>query len=159
MRLLIVAVLWGAFAAPGASPAQLSDVRKVYMMPMGGGLDQYLANRLTRAGLFIVVVDPKQADAVWSERVDPRFASSLEELYPPAKPEKADKKPETEASLKDAPPKRGSSSGRGNVFLVGVGSRQVVWSTFLKLEDRSPRSMDRAAAEIVKHLKKDLKRE
>ena len=56
-------------AARAAEPS-LAAVQKVYLLPMVGGLDQYLADQITREGLFTVVVDPKQADAVWSERAD-----------------------------------------------------------------------------------------
>ena len=125
-------------------------------MPMGGGLDQYLAERLTTERIFTVVVDPKQADAVLSERVDPAFEEKLKELYPVPKPAPAKEKKEAETGQKDQPPKRSSGRARGNVFLVAVGSRQVVWSTFLKPDDRSPEGLHRAARDIVKALKKDL---
>lgn len=124
-------------------------------MPMAGGLDQYLAERLTREGVFTVVVDPKQADAVWSERVDPGFAGALDELYPPPKPEGA----KEEAEAEKPPFRRALGRARGNVFLVGVASRQIIWSTFLRVEDTSPKGLHRAARDIVKILKKDLKRE
>ena len=58
-----------------------------------------------------------------------------------------------------SPIKRSLGRARGNVFLVGVASRQVVWSTYLKMDDRSPRGLHDAAREIVKQLKKDLKAE
>ena len=71
MKTLIVLILAAGLGAFAAAPSSLSSVHKVYLMPMSGGLDQYLAERLTQEGVFTVVVDPKQADAVWSERVDP----------------------------------------------------------------------------------------
>ena len=161
MKTLIVLILGaglGVFAgcasAAADAPNNLASVHKVYMTSMAGGLDQYLAQMLTREGLFVVVVDPKQADAVWSERVDEAFTDTLRDLYPPA-PAKAEKKDTGDVQI-DPPRKHSFGGGRGNIFLVGVGSRQVVWSTYLKLQDRSPKAMHRAAQDIVKQLKKDI---
>ena len=36
---------------------------------MGSGMDQYLANQLTNAGIFEVVTDPKKADAILTDNV------------------------------------------------------------------------------------------
>lgn len=155
MRNLIVLILGAGLCAFAAAP-DLSSVRKVYLMPMGGGLDQYLAERITREGPFTVVVDPKQADAVLSEQVGPAFEEQLKDLYPPPKVA-AEKKDAQQGEIQMTPSTRRSfSRGRGNVFLVTPGSRQVVWSTYLKMEDRSPQAMHRAARDIVKALKKDL---
>ena len=154
--LLILSLCWGISAA--TSP-QLSSVQKVYLLPMGGGLDQYLAQQLTTAGVFTVVADPKQADAVWSERVDAGFLKTMNELYPPAQPPatKEAAKKETEGELKgSAPAMRSLARGRGNVFLVGVASRQVIWSTYLKQQDRSSQGLHQAAREIVRRLQRDL---
>ena len=158
MRLPIVLVLASGWGASAAGPAQLSEVQKVYLMPMSGGLDQHLADQLSRQGPFTVVVDPKQADAVWSERVDAGFFEKLNELYPPPKAAEEKKKNDSLESVK--PPSRGNwSRGRGTVFLVGVGSRQVLWSTFQPVEDSSPKGLQRVAQNVVKRLKQDLKTE
>jgi len=158
MRLLIVQIF--ALLGAAAQPAQLATVQKVYLLPMTGGLDQHLAERLTRAGVFIVVVDPKQADAVWSEQVDAGFRNTMEEMYPPPKPPapkeaaKQGEEPEPQALA----PRRSLGRARGNVFLVGVSSRRILWSTYKPLEDITPRGLHRAAGEIVKQLEKDLGR-
>ena len=153
MRTLIVLILSGCLGAVAAGPAELSEVRRVYLMPMSGGLDQYLANALTREGLFTIVVDPKQAAAVFSERVDTGFAAALDQLYPPPKPEAKKESAETQRSAL----RRSLGLARGTVFLVDVPSRQVIWSTFLRIEDTTPKALERAAQDIVKRLKKDLK--
>ncbi|HYM12217.1 MAG TPA: hypothetical protein VEU62_15890 [Bryobacterales bacterium] len=158
MKTLIVLVLaacLGVWAAetPAARPS-LASVHKVYLMPMAGGLDQYLAEQLTAQGPLTVVVDPKQADAVWSEQVDPAFGDTLEAMYPPAKAAKPKK--DDGAIQQDQPQKRSFGRGRGNIFLVAVGSRQVIWSTYLKPNDHSPKALHRAAGTIIKQLKKDL---
>ncbi len=157
MKPLIVLVLGACLGFSAAVPADLSSVHKVYLMPMGGGLDQYLAERLTTDAVFTVVVDPKQADAVLSERVDPAFVETLNELYPPPKPAAEKEKKEAGAIQKpEQPLKRSFGQARGNVFLVSVASRQVLWSTYLKTEDRSSSGLHRAARDIVKQLKKEL---
>jgi len=160
---LVLAAFWGGVAAASSAaeiPTALAGVHKVYLVPMAGGLDQYLAETLTREGAFTVVVDPKQADAIWSERVDPAFLDTLKDLYPPPAPiVKAEKKDATKDATEvqvEPPHKRSIGGGRGNVFLVSVGSRQVLWSTYLNLQDRSPKAMHRSAQEIVKQLKKDM---
>ena len=139
-----------------AAEPPLASVQKVYLLPMAGGLDQYLAEQITREGLFTVVVDPKQAQAVWSERVDAGFTAVLDELY--AAPKKEETAPPAGPEPTPAA-RRSASRSRGNVFLVGVSSRQVIWSTFLDLDDTSPRGLSKAAREIVQKVKRGLKKE
>jgi hypothetical protein len=148
MRALIVLIL-----AAGLGAAGLTGVQKVYLMPMAAGLDQHLANQLAGAG-FTVVVDPKQATAVWTERIDAAFFESLNDLFPPAEHVTEKKKDESLAGA-DKPPARGVwGRTRGTIFLVDVASRRVLWSTFLSIEDTSPKGLHRVAQEIVKRVKK-----
>jgi hypothetical protein len=157
MRTLIVLILAAGLAGFAAVSPSLSTVHKVYLMPMSGGLDQFLAEQLTAQRVFTVVVDPKQADAVWSERVGPEFTETLKDLYPaPKAPGEKGERKEDGAITQDKPPIRSLGRPRGTVFLVAVGSRQVIWSTYLQLNDRSPKGLHRAAQGIVKQLKKDL---
>src|SRR6185369_11592497 len=114
MRPLIVLVLSLCLGtAARAADASLAGVQKVYLLPMVGGFDQYLAEQITREGLFTVVVDPKQADAVWSERVDAGLTAALDDLYTPSK-----KKDEPAPTGFEAPPisKRAAARSRGNIF-------------------------------------------
>jgi len=78
------------FAAPLA--AQLNSIQNVYVLPMGSGLDQYLANRLAAAGVFQVVTEPLRADAVFTDRLGEVFEARFAELY--IAPEEAKKKAE-----------------------------------------------------------------
>jgi len=64
--LLIPLAAATAIAAPNAD---LSSVQSVYILPMSNGFDQYLANHLTRLGLFQIVTDPERADAFFSDRI------------------------------------------------------------------------------------------
>lgn len=114
----IVAVLLSSFFALALNAgAQLANVRTVYVFPMTGGLDQYLANRITNAGLFQVVMDPKKADALFTDRLGEGLESRLAGLYPepPApKPQPvAEAKPEADAKpVADAKPEAKSEAGK-----------------------------------------------
>lgn len=82
-----------------ACAAELSDSRTVYLLPMGRGLEQYIANRLTRMHVLQVVTDPAKADVVITDNVGSALEDRLNDLYPPEKPP-APAKPAPEA--KDA---------------------------------------------------------
>lgn len=157
----------------GASDAvRLSEVRAVYLLPMAGGLDQFLANRLTTRRLFQVVTDPKKADAIFTDQLGGMFEARFEELYPPPQPPKPEEekvKPgdkEKEAEEEEAKgkpveqrPVRFSTFGRGKgtIFLVDVKSRAVIWSTYEKPDNSTSRQLDRTAERITDRLKRDLK--
>jgi hypothetical protein len=158
MKPLIVLILAGAWGAAAGSE-QLAAVQKVYLMPMTAGLDQHLADQLSRQGVFTVVVDPKQADAVWSDRVDAGFFESLNELYAAGKEGETKKDESLEGDAAKPPARRTWNRTRGTVFVVGVASRQVLWSNFREIEDASPKGLQRIAERIVKDLRRDLKKE
>jgi len=157
--------LWWWLALPLlAQQAELSRVRTVYLLPMGHGLDQYLAGRLTTLGLFQVVADPKKADAVFTDRLGESFEQRLEELFPAA--------PAGESKAAESKGAEGQSAqgaregavrpstwgrGRGTVFLVDARSRAVLWSVYERPRDSSPEQVHRAAERIAARLKRDLK--
>ena len=68
------------------------DAQSVYIMKMGNGFDQYLANNLTQEKLMRVVTDPQKADFILTDRLGESFEAKLGELYPPEKPVVAEKK-------------------------------------------------------------------
>jgi hypothetical protein len=180
---LLTLGVFAVAAAPAplqAERAGLRQVHTVYLLPMGYGLDQYLANRLTSEGVFEVVTDPKRADAVLTDQLGVGFERRFEELFPPepapsaagagaappsdgkdeAKPE--DPRKESDAEMSDRL-KRSSqlpvssfSRGKGNVFLVDVKSRGVVWSLYERPKKVLPDELDRTSARIVQQLKKDI---
>jgi hypothetical protein len=163
--------------------ADLTSLHTVYVMSMTRGLDQYLANQLTRERVFQVVTDPKLADAVLTDHLGANFQAQLEDISPTPEPVAAEpEKPEPESAKAGAsgakaaveeeasaggllaPPVNKLASlatmstfggGKGVIFLVVSKSRQVVWSTFELPKSHSLRDMNRAAADIVERLKKD----
>lgn len=161
--------------------AQLSSIQTVYLFPMGNGLDQYLANRLTSGGALQVVTDPLKADAVFTDRLGEAFEARFAEIY--IRPEEERKKAEEKKAAAEArkaakkdgdkkddqdeeepaagglidnsPPRSSSfSRGRGNLFLVERKSQSVVWSVYDRPKDSTPKEMDRVAARVVEKLVK-----
>ncbi len=173
MKLLSV---WCACVAL-AGAADLAQVRTVYILSMGSGLDQYLANRLTEGHVLQVVTDPKRADAVLTDHLGPSFEDQFSELYPPPpKPEpkkdkeqEKEKEKEADKSGAPAPPAFGDTvnklakprstfgRGKGTIFLVDVKTREVLWSSYEKPKDSTSTQLDRTAARIVSELKKTQK--
>jgi len=155
--LLFLALALGTALLPAsgpAGPAELSQVQSVYLLPMGSGLDQYLANRLTAQQVFQVVTDPQKADAIFTDQIGIGFEKRLEELYRPPAPEKTEK----DEVAREEPPVRFSSFGRGkgNLFLVDRKSRRVIWSVYERPRSSTPDDLDRAGQRVVERLKKDL---
>ncbi len=152
--------------AAGPQAAALLQIHHVYLLPMANGLDQHLANHLTRQGLVQVVTDPARADAILTDRLGKPFEQKLDELYPEAKPV-AEAKPKEEADdtgvagmdLKVTPLERPSSFGRGKgtVFLVHRGSRAVVWSTYERPRRTTPDELDRSARRVTERLGKAIR--
>jgi hypothetical protein len=184
MKLFCAFSMLAAAAFASVNP-QLHEVKRVYILAMGSGMDQYLANQLTMAGLFEVVTDPTKADAVVSDNVGESFQKKLDELYPPPpKPKAATEaaKPATDSSTSvdvgDSTPYdakaakkdafadadfAGDSSrvstlarGKGNFFVVARGSRIVLWSVYDRPKNSSPAELTKTAGQIVKRLKGDL---
>ena len=182
-----VAVLAVTVSAMAAIHPDLPQVRNVYLLPMGQGLDQYIANHLTRTQMFQVVTDPAKVDAVFTEMLGKDFEHRMEQLYPSPEKLKAEKeraekeKAEREKASKDkgkatekdkdkapepAVERREESTfmrsssfnrGRGNVFVVDIKTRRVLWSFHHRPKNSSPPEIDKAADEIVDQLGKDLR--
>ncbi len=148
--------------------AGLADVKAVYFLPMAQGMDQYLANHLVKAGFYQVVTDPKRADAVFTDQVGEALEAQLKELYPEPgaggekKGEGAKDQPATAASgditaYAGAKPRSTSfGRGRGNLFLVDVKSRTVLWSIHARPKQTTPSHLDATAARVVKALDQAL---
>jgi hypothetical protein len=152
--------------------AGLADVKAVYLLPMARGMDQYLANQLVKAGFYRVVTDPLRADAVFTDRVGETLESQLKELFDPPKP--VDQKKKEGSKEPGAGPGSGSapgevsgysgaaprstafSSSKGNLFLVDVKSRTVLWSIHARPKHTTPAQLDHTARQIVESLNEAL---
>ena len=82
-------------ALAGAAEIGGSSVRTVYVMPMGHGLDQHVANRLTREHVLEVVADPARADALFTDSLGKPLEYELEKLHPTPKPPEQDAESES----------------------------------------------------------------
>ena len=124
--------------------------RQVYVMPMAGGLDQYLASSIASAHVMGVVTDPKLADVILTDRIGEAFEQKLAEINPPVK-----KKDEKDSDTRNPLPPRNSfrsAAARGTVFLVDAKSHVVVWSDHERPVEATDRNLNREAARIVKKL-------
>ncbi|HYL37752.1 MAG TPA: hypothetical protein VEV17_17690 [Bryobacteraceae bacterium] len=178
MKLFCVFAL-AALCLPAAVSPRLKQVNTVYILAMTGGMDQYLANRLTALGVFQVVTDPQTADAILTDRLGEPFEAKFKELYPPPAPSKEQHTDEAKDAAKDEAkdeakdPAGGRSiamglgggaarlsssfnRGKGTFFLVDRKSRIVLWSVYQPPKDSTPGELSKTAARVVKHLKDDL---
>jgi hypothetical protein len=126
---------------------ELSRVHTVYIMAMANGLDQFLANRFTNAGVLWVVLDPARADAILTDRLDEEFWKWLNMRYPASRTS-----PPTADDLRpknlDQPP----GPIRGTIFLVDPKTGLVLWSAYDQARKGSPDEMDQVAARVTKRL-------
>lgn len=140
------------------APAGLEKVKSVYLLPMGHGLDQYLAERLTSLGILQVVADPRKADAVFTDQLGEAFELRLKELYPPETKQAAGEADKATLAKQESYARISSwGRGRGTVFLVDPHSRAVLWSTYERPRDSSPAQISRTAQRIADRLKRALK--
>ena len=147
---LFLTLAFAAVSLWAAVNPQLKQVNTVYILAMGGGMDQFLANQLTARGVFQVVADPQQADAIITDKIGEPFQSKLDELY--ASPANDNKSSDISGTA------RVSSLGRGkgNLFIVDRKTRAVLWSIYQPPKDSSADTLSRTAAKVVKRLKDDL---
>jgi hypothetical protein len=144
--------------------AELSQIQRVYIMPMNNAFDQYLANRLRNIQQIRVVTDPTRADAYFTDRLGVSFENKLDEIEIKTKELAAQEQPaaETDAEKEKqqgfrlAPPLT-SSIGRakGTLFLVDRRSRNVVWSIYERPKDTQPRTLDKVADKVAEELAKE----
>jgi len=113
-RLLLLVGCTGALL----SGADLARVHTVYVMPMARGMDQYLANRISTGRVFLVVTDPKLADAVLTDAIGQNFQAQLENISPTPKPPEEKKEAAANAAKSEkgeaaAKPAKGEAAARG----------------------------------------------
>ena len=146
-RVLIAAasLAWGA----GASGA-VRDVKTVYILPMAGGLDEYLAVRLTTGVVLQVVTDPQKADAILTDHLGESFQKSFDDLYGAAPPAGSD-------SSQPFARVGGGRRSKGAFFLVDRKTRDVVWSDDERPKGNSADELRRIAGRISDRLNKAMK--
>ena len=145
--------LAAALLVTGAPNPQLTEIHSVYLMPMSGNLDQFLAVRLNGANLFLIVTDPKHADAVFTERIGVPFEQALKDLYASDSKDKDDKKTDDYRG----PTMKPLSNGKGSLFLVDRKTKNVVWSSYDKPKSNRPDDINQLAGKIVTKLEKDVR--
>jgi len=95
-----------------AAAAELTGGRTVYLMPMSRGLDQFIANRLTRTHVMQVVTDPAKADTIFTDHVGEQLEQKLDDLYPPPPSPEAQQAAAKRAAAREATVKeRAKQSG------------------------------------------------
>jgi hypothetical protein len=146
--------------------AELGQIQTVYFMQMGNGFDQYLANRLRTVGQIRVVTDPMKADAIFTDKIGTVFEMKLEAIEETAAEKAAERAaapgpdnltPAERSAFKLAPRAVSNlSAARGTVFLVDRRSRVVLWSTYEKPKDYTPKVLDKTAGRITEQFARDL---
>jgi hypothetical protein len=140
--------------AYGGPAKDLMEVRTIYLMSMGSGLDQYLAAQIAKDGHYIVVTDPQRADAIFTDRIGQHFEHAMDELYP-ATTKKDDSDPSGLGKSQERV--GGFSRARGTVFLVDRSSRAVIWSTFIPAGATQPKEVEKRARHIAGNLNRQVK--
>jgi hypothetical protein len=123
--------------------AQYNGPKTVYILPMSAGLDQYLAQWLTKDHIMQVVADPKTAEVVMTDRLGDAFERKMKEIHPGDEKKSEDN---THNNFRTSKP-------RGTIFLVDAKSSQVLWSDYQKPpRSNSDGDLNRAAERIAKML-------
>ena len=135
---------------------QLKQVQSVYILPMGGGLDQYLATRMVEQHLLQVVTDPQRADAVLVDRIGEGLEEKLTELYPDEKKKAEMEKDKKPGSDNNGAQKRVGSTnlqrGKGTIFLIDRRTHTVLWSIYSPSRSTRASDVHKNAEVIVKKL-------
>jgi hypothetical protein len=129
--------------AAAALLAQNPATRSVYILPMAGGLDQYLAEHLTRNHTMDVITDPKAAEAYLTDQLGEPFEQKITELHQSA---------EAARNAATVHPSFRSTSSRGTIFLVDAKSRKVIWSDYEKPGSHDSATLNQVAARIVEKM-------
>jgi hypothetical protein len=130
----------------GLASAQYAGPKTVYILPMAAGLDQYVAQWLTKDHIMQVVADPKTAEVVMTDRLGEAFEQKMKQIHPDT--DKNDKK-----SDETTPHTFRSTKPQGTIFLVDAKSRQVLWSDYQKPpRSNSDSDLNHAAEQIARKL-------
>ncbi len=138
------------------SGARGARVQTVYILPMSGGLDNYLAEWLAHGSAIHVTTDPARADAVLTDHLGEDFERKLDQILPGD----SDDDDSSDAASDDSGQLQLHYTGgryRGTIFLVDAKSRQVLWSDYEKPPTyRTPQKLNGEARKIAKKLETGL---
>ena len=149
-------VLFALTVIAAAASPELAGVKTVYLLPMSGGLDQYLAIHLTNGNALQVVTDPEKADAVFTDNIGSNLEQKLHDLYPA--PAKAEETGKNETKGDDFKPTMAPlSRGKGSIFLVDRKNRAVLWSMYARPKNSQADELNRLAQKIAAQFEKSLK--
>lgn len=139
----------------------LDEYKTVYVLPMSGGLDQFLAIKLTSGAVLQVVTDPQKADLILTDRIGAAFEEQLNDLYKRDTSDDKDKDKDKAAPTDPWAAPRAISSpishNRGTIFLVDRKTRDVVWTVYVKPKGSTADDVNHVAAAVVSKLEKDRK--
>jgi hypothetical protein len=123
--------------------AQNPQIHSIYVLPMAGGLDQYLAQTIAADHALQISVDARTADAILTDHLGAAFEQQLDLIAGKEKEQGADSHPLFR-----------TTTGRGTVFLVDAKSRRVLWSDYEKPSRATPaRIAERIARKLQRFTK------
>ena len=125
-------------------PAAAAAIHSVYILPMAGGLDLYLAEHLTENHAMQVVTDPKAADSFLTDHLGEPFEQKIAEFH-----QSADAAKNANTGVH---PSFRSTSSKGTVFLVDAKSQKVLWSDYEKPGPHDSATLNHVAARIVQKM-------
>ncbi len=165
MRAVCALLCLGILPAGAAEAPEAAGIRTVYLMRMANSFEQYLANHLAKSKVYEVVTDPARAEAVLTDRVGMALQDDLATLLTPAESQEVKQAEEADQSESGGGMKGDTyqvrpssfSRGRGNIFLVDLKTRSVLWSTYERPRNSTPDSLDKAAKNVISRLTKTVK--
>ena len=140
-----------ASAAIALAQSPVAAAKNVFLTPMPGGLEQYLAMHLTNGSVLQVVTKSSKADVIFTDRIGEDLEKTLADLDSKAPAVNSGKAGEVVFAR---PTNRPLSRAKGTVFLVNRQTGDVIWSTLEQPKSTSISDVDSAARRIVEKLAK-----
>ena len=148
MRHFLFFFISGALAM---AQSPVAGAKNVFLTPMPGGLEQYLAMHLTQDSVLQVVTKSSKADVVFTDRIGEDLEKTLADLDSKAPAANSGKAGEVVFAR---PTNRPLSRAKGTVFLVNRQTGDVIWSALEQPKSASISDLDSAARRIVEKLAK-----
>jgi hypothetical protein len=134
-----------------AAAAEGAGAETIYLLPMSGGLDLYVAEWLARGKTVHVTTNAKSADAILTDHLGEDFEHKLDQILA-----KDDDEDDDQTSASN-PGRYSAGRDRGTVFLVDAKTRRVLWSDYEKPPAyRSAGKLNHEAEKIAKKLSEGL---